>query len=62
MIDFYEGLSQSKIEGETSLKTFLTEGSSLLSVINESFTTDPQMVLALADEAMLPFEDLKGQM
>ncbi len=62
LIDLYESLWQRKVEGDTALKTFLTEGASLLSVINDSFTTDPQMVLALKDEAMLPFEDLKGQM
>ncbi len=62
LLDLYDDLSQRKVEGEAALKTFLSEGSSLLSVINESFTTDPQMVVALKDEAMLPFEDLKGQM
>jgi hypothetical protein len=44
------------------LQTFLTEGSSLLSVINENFTTDPRMVLALQDEEIHPFEGLKGEM
>jgi hypothetical protein len=61
-VDLYEDLSQRKINGNTSLQTFLTEGASLLSVINENFTTDPRMVLALQDEEIYPFEGLKGEM
>ena len=62
LVDLYEDLSQRKIDGNTSLQTFLTEGASLLSVINENFTTDPRMVLALQDEEIHPFEGLKGEM
>ncbi len=62
LVDLYEDLSQRKIDGDTTLQTFLTEGASLLSVINENFTTDPRMVLALQDEAIHPFEGLKGEM
>jgi hypothetical protein len=61
-MDLYADLSQRKIDDNTSLQTFLTEGSSLLSVINENFTTDPRMVLALQDEEIHPFEGLKGEM
>ena len=62
LIDLYKGLSQRKIVDDSSLQTFLTEGSTLLSVIKESFTTDPQLALALQDEDILPFEGLKGEM
>ena len=62
LVDLYEDLSQRKIDDDTTLQTFLTEGASLLSVINENFTTDPRMVLALQDEEIYPFEGLKGEM
>ena len=62
LVDLYADLSQRKIDDDTSLQTFLTEGASLLSVINENFTTDPRMVLALQDEEIHPFEGLKGEM
>lgn len=62
LVDFYDGLSQRKITDDVTLQTFLTEGSTLLSVINESFKTDPQLVLALKDEEIMPFEDIKGEM
>ena len=58
----YEDLSQRIIEDGSSLQTFLTEGSTLLSVINESFMNDPQLVLAIQDEEILPFDDIKGEM
>jgi hypothetical protein len=61
-IDLYAELSQRKINDDTGLQTFLTEGATLLSVIKESFTTDPRLVLALQYEKLLPFEDLKGEM
>lgn len=62
LVDLYDDLSQRKLEDASTLQTFLTEGSTLLSVINDSFTTDPQLVLALQDEEILPFEGLKGEM
>jgi len=62
LVVLYDGLSQRKIEDESSFQTFLTEGSTLLSVINESFVTDPQLVLAIQDEEILPFDDIKGEM
>ena len=62
LVDFYADLSQRKVDDDTTLQTFLTEGASLLSVINENFTTDSRMVLALQDEEIHPFEGLKGEM
>jgi hypothetical protein len=62
LVDLYEGLAKRKIEDDNTLQTFLTEGATLLSVINESFKTDPQLVLALQDEAIIPFDDIKGEM
>ena len=62
LVDLYDDLSQRKISDDASLQTFLTEGATLLSVINESFTTDPRIVLALQYEEVFPFEDLKGHM
>ena len=62
LVQLYESLSQRIIEDDSSLQTFLTEGATLLSVINESFTADPRLVLALQDEEILPFEDIKGEM
>jgi hypothetical protein len=57
----YDDLSQRKVDDAT-LQTFLAEGATLLSVINESFKSDPQLILALQDENILPFEDIKGEM
>lgn len=62
LINLYDELSQRKINDDTGLQTFLTEGATLLSVIDESFTTDPRLVLALQYEKLLPFEDLEGEM
>ena len=62
LIDLYDDLSQRKVSDEATLQTFLTEGSTLLSVINESFTTDPRLMLALKYEELFPFEDIKGEM
>jgi hypothetical protein len=62
LVDLYDDLSQRKISDDASLQTFLTEGATLLNVINESFTTDPRIVLALQYEEVFPFEDLKGHM
>ncbi len=62
LVGFYDELSQRKVSDDTTLQTFLTEGATLLSVINESFTTDPRLVLALQYEEVYPFEDIKGEM
>ena len=62
LIDLYEDLANKKVKSDASLKTFLTEGASLLNVINESFKSDPQLVVALQDEEVYPFEDIKGEM
>jgi hypothetical protein len=62
VLDLYDDLSQRKITNDVSLKKFLTEGATLLSVINESFTTDPRLVLALRYEEIFPFEDIEGEM
>ena len=62
LLDLYDDLSQRKVSDDTTLQTFLTEGATLLSVINESFTTDPRLMLALQYEELFPFEDIKGEM
>lgn len=62
LLDLYEDLSQRKVSDDTTLQSFLTEGATLLSVINESFTTDPRLMLALQYEELFPFEDIKGEM
>lgn len=62
LVDLYDDLSQREISDDAILQTFLTEGATLLNVINESFTADPRIVLALQYEEVFPFEDLKGQM
>ncbi len=62
LVDLYDELSERKISDDTALQTFLTEGATLLSVVNESFSTDPRLVLALQDENVFPFEDIKGEM
>ncbi|MBT3875298.1 MAG: hypothetical protein HOF68_04600 [Nitrospina sp.] len=61
LVDLYDDLSQRKID-DTNMQTFLTEGATLLSVINESFPSDPQLMLALQDEEILPFDDIEGEM
>ena len=61
LVDLYDDLSQRRVD-DTTLQTFLTEGATLLSVLNESFTTDPQLMLALQDEEILPFDDIEGEM
>lgn len=62
LVDFYDELSQRTVNDDAALQTFLTAGATLLSVINESFTTDPRLVLALQYEEVFPFEDNKGEM
>ena len=61
LVNLYDDLSQRKIDDAT-LQAFLTEGATLLSVINESFKSDPQLILALQDEKILPFDDIEGEM
>jgi|TARA_B110000467_G_scaffold164093_1_gene191986 hypothetical protein len=61
-LNLYDDLSQREIKDDAALQKFLTEGTTLLSVINESFTTDPQLVLALQYEKIFPFEDIEGEM
>ena len=58
----YDDLSQRKINDDAGLQVFLTEGTTLLSVINKSFSNDPRLVLALQYEEMFPFEDIEGEM
>ena len=62
LIDLYADLSKREIKDDASLQKFLAEGSTLLSVINESFTSDPRLILALQYEELFPFEDIKGEM
>jgi hypothetical protein len=62
LLDLYDDLSQRKVSDDTTLQAFLTEGATLLSVINESFTADPRIMLALQYEELFPFEDIKGEM
>ncbi|MZH42205.1 MAG: hypothetical protein F3740_10450 [Nitrospinae bacterium] len=62
ILDLYDDLSQRIIIDDASLKKFITEGATLLSVINESFTEDPRIVLALQYEKLYPFEDIEGEM
>jgi hypothetical protein len=62
LIDFYDNLSQQKIAGDIGLKTFIIEGATLLSVINESLKADPRLILALQDEMIIPFDDIEGEM
>ncbi len=61
LLDLYEDLSQRKVSDDTTLQSFLTEGATLLSVINESFTTDTRLKLALQYEELFPFEDINGE-
>ena len=62
LIDLYDDLSKRKITDDATLQKFLTDGSTLLSVINESFSSDPRIMLALQYEELFPFEDIKGEM
>ena len=62
ILGLYDDLSQRNITDDASLKKFITEGATLLSVINESFTNDPRIALALQYEKLYPFEDIKGEM
>lgn len=62
ILDLYEDLSQRNITDDASLNKFVTEGATLLSVINESFTADPRIMLALQYEKLYPFEDIEGEM
>jgi hypothetical protein len=62
VLDLYDDLSQRKITDNLALQKFLTEGATLLSVINDSLTTDPRLILALQYEEMFPFEDIEGEM
>jgi hypothetical protein len=62
LIDLYDDLSTRNINDGATLQQFLADGSTLLSVINESFTSDPRLMLALQYEELFPFEDIKGEM
>ena len=62
VLNLYDDLSKRKITDDVGLQRFLTEGTTLLSVINESFSDDPRLVLASQYEEMFPFEDIEGEM
>ncbi len=61
MVDLYEELSTQKVD-EASLQSFFTQASTLLSVINESFSSDPRIALSIQDDNLLPINDLEGEL
>ena len=54
LLDLYDDLSQRKIIDDAKpAKVSQLKGTTLLSVINESFTTDPRLMLALQYEKIV---------
>jgi len=61
MVTLYEELSLTKVD-ESTKKTFYSDASTLLSVINESFTSDPNIALSIEDENLFPSNDLEAEL
>ncbi|MEK9627948.1 MAG: hypothetical protein VW455_02905 [Nitrospinota bacterium] len=56
LVSLYENLSVREIDDST-LNAFLTDASTLLSVIKDSLVSDPRVALAIEDDNMLPSDE-----
>ena len=61
MVELYEKLSLLKTD-ESSLQPFYTKASTLLSVINDSLKSDPNIALSVKEENFLAITDLEGEL
>ena len=59
MVGLYEELSLQRIDKD-SLHSFLTKASTLLSVIKDSFVSDPNIALSIKEENFLSIHDLEA--
>ena len=59
MVGLYEELSLQRIDKD-SLRSFLTKASTLLSVIKDSFVSDPNIALSIKEENFLSIHDLEA--
>ena len=59
MVGLYEDLSLQRIDKD-SLQSFLTKASTLLSVIKDSFVSDPNIALSIKEENFLSIHDLEA--
>ena len=59
MVSLYEELSL-KVLDEESFKSFLTEASTLLSVIKDSFVSDSNIAISIKEENFLSIHDLEA--
>ena len=59
MVELYEKLSLKRLDKE-SLKSFLTEASTLLSVIKDSFVSDSNIAISIKEENFLSIHDLEA--
>ncbi len=61
MVALYEKLSLEKVD-ESSLQPFYKKASTLLSVINDSLKSDPNIALSVKEENFLAITDLEGEL
>ncbi|MBL4665518.1 MAG: hypothetical protein JKY23_06185 [Nitrospinaceae bacterium] len=59
MVTLYEDLSLRKVDGANK-QSFYSEASTLLSAINDSFKSDPNIAMAIEDENLLSHTDLEA--
>ena len=59
MVALYEGLSLRKVDGANK-QSYYSEVSTLLSAINDSFKSDPNIAMAIEDENLLSHSDLEA--
>ena len=59
MVALYEGLSLRKVDGANK-QSYYSEASTLLSAINDSFKSDPNIAMAIEDENLLSHSDLEA--
>jgi hypothetical protein len=59
MVALYEDLSLRKVD-ESNKQSFYSDASTLLSAINDSFKSDPNIAMAIEDENLLSHTDLEA--
>ena len=59
MVALYEDLSFRKVDGANK-QSYYSDASTLLSAINDSFKSDPNIAMAIEDENLLSHSDLEA--
>jgi hypothetical protein len=59
MVTLYEELSLRKVD-EINKQIYYSDASTLLSAINDSFKSDPNIAMAIEDENLLSHTDLEA--